>query len=117
MSKPTRISSQGSADKDTEIRTLKQQVEELQTKSSSNENQLKKLLATQSGAEAADQLEALDTVRSHIVSLALALERSENNRADALGRLVSERETHAGSLKSMSENVKRFYSTLSFADA
>jgi predicted RNase H-like nuclease (RuvC/YqgF family) len=56
--------------------------------------------------------EDVECLRSHIVSLARALERSENSRAEAIGRLVSEREAHANSLRRMSESVKRFYSTI-----
>ena len=104
------------ARKDAKILALEKHVEELQTKLSATEDNLHRIMSTQEGAAAAEHLEAIESLRSHFVSLAISLERSEDNRADTLTRLVSERETHARTLKSMSENVKRFYSMLSFED-
>jgi chromosome segregation ATPase len=57
------------------------------------------------------------SLRSHVVSLAVALERSENRRAEAIDRLLSERQVNADSIRRLSESVKRFYSTVSFGDA
>ena len=59
----------------------------------------------------------IEYLRSNIVAVALALEQSEMNRADTLGRLVSEREAYAVHLRSMSDKLKRFYSTITFGDA
>lgn len=105
------------AKKDAEIRLLTEQICELQAKLMSTDDQLKQIVYTKAGASAANHIKETDTLRAHIVSLALALERSENNRADAINRLVSEREPHARSLRNMSENVKRFYSTVTFGDS
>jgi|UPI000581AE03 chromosome segregation ATPase len=56
------------------------------------------------------------SLRSHVMSLAVALERSENRRAEAIDRLLREREGNAESLRRLSESVKRFYSTVSSGD-
>jgi len=57
-------------------------------------------------------LDSDDYLRSQIVVLAQALERSELQRADALERIFSERKTNADSLRQLGESVKRFYSTV-----
>jgi chromosome segregation ATPase len=62
------------------------------------------------------EAESVDQMRSHIVALAKALERSENRRAEAIERLEKERQANADSLRRLTESVKRFYSTLSFGD-
>jgi chromosome segregation ATPase len=59
----------------------------------------------------------IESLRSHVISLAIALERSENKRAEAISRLLSERETNAKSLRRLSESVKRFYSSVGHGDA
>lgn len=58
----------------------------------------------------------VDNLRSHVISLAVALERSENRRAEAIEALLNERQTNSESLRKLSESVKRFYSTVSFGD-
>ena len=63
--------------------------------------------------ENADDVEFL---RSAVITLAKALETSENRRADSIDRLLTERETYAESLRRLSDSVKRFYSTLSFSE-
>jgi chromosome segregation ATPase len=63
-----------------------------------------------------DEAESVDQMRSHIVSLAKALEKSEGRRADAIERLEKERQANADSLRRLTESVKRFYSTLSLAE-
>ena len=55
-------------------------------------------------------------LRSHVVSLAVALERSENRRAEAIDRLLSERQVNAESIRRLSDSVKKYYSTVSFGD-
>jgi hypothetical protein len=59
----------------------------------------------------------IESLRSHIVSLAVALERSETKRAEAIARLQSERENNARSLKRLSESMKRYYHSVSNGDA
>ncbi|CAB9516643.1 kinesin K39 [Seminavis robusta] len=61
-----------------------------------------------------ENAENLDSLRATVISLASALETSENLRADAIDRLLKERETYAVSLRHFSDSVKRFYTTLSF---
>ena len=58
----------------------------------------------------------VDNLRSTVITLASALETSENRRADAIDRLLRERETYADSLRRLSDSVKRFYNTLSFSE-
>ena len=58
----------------------------------------------------------VDHLRSTVITLASALETSENRRADAIDRLLKERETYAESLRRLSASVKRFYNTLSFSE-
>ena len=53
-----------------------------------------------------------DYIRSQVVILAQALERSELQRADALERIFAERKLHEDSLRQLGESVKRFYSTV-----
>ena len=53
-----------------------------------------------------------DELKSQIISLALALERSESRRAEAMEYLQVERRTNAESLRRLGESVKRFYSSV-----
>jgi chromosome segregation ATPase len=62
------------------------------------------------------QSEDVECIRSHVMTLAIALERSENRRAEAIDRLLSERQANADSLRRLSESVKRFYSSLSLGE-
>ncbi|KAG7337938.1 hypothetical protein IV203_032071 [Nitzschia inconspicua] len=66
--------------------------------------------------QAQDEAESVEEMRSHIISLAQALEKSENRRADIIERIEKERQANADSLRRMTESVKRFYSTLNFGD-
>uniref|UniRef100_A0A7S2XLZ7 Uncharacterized protein n=1 Tax=Attheya septentrionalis TaxID=420275 RepID=A0A7S2XLZ7_9STRA len=59
---------------------------------------------------------SVDVMRDQIVTLALALETSELDRADAMDRIGRERKDNADSLKRLGLLVKRFYSTLSCGD-
>lgn len=52
-------------------------------------------------------------LRSQLVSLAKALERSEMRRAEAMDNLQLERQVHADSLRKLGESVKRYFSTVS----
>jgi chromosome segregation ATPase len=100
-----------------DIDTLEDKVKALVSKLESTEQHLDRVLKSESGATAGKRIDEIDSLRSHVVSLATALERSENNRADAINRLVAEREKHAHSLRCMTENVKRFYSTVTHGEA
>lgn len=60
-----------------------------------------------------EDAETLEKMRSHIIALGQALERSESQRAEALDRLMKERLANAQSLKHMTESVKRFYWSMS----
>jgi len=59
-----------------------------------------------------DDPHSIDAMRTQIISLAKALEKSEISRADALERIVKERKTNAESLKKIGGSVKRFYSSI-----
>ncbi len=63
-----------------------------------------------------DDAENVDEMRSHIISLAEALEKSETRRADVIERIEKERQANADSLRRLTESVKRFYSTLNLGD-
>jgi hypothetical protein len=102
------------AKKDEEIQHLKERVESIQANLLSREDQLNRLLATEAGISAYNHMKEVDSLRSNIVSVARALQRSETNRADTIGRLVSEREAHVLQLRSMSEKLKRFYATVTY---
>jgi len=58
-----------------------------------------------------ESAEAVDFMREKIIALASALEKSEQSRATAIDRISAERRDHAESLRKVSENVKRLYST------
>ncbi|KAL9191153.1 hypothetical protein ACHAXT_000859 [Thalassiosira profunda] len=58
-----------------------------------------------------------DYLRSQIVVLAQALERSELQRAHGLERIEKERESNSLSLRQLGESVKRFYATMRRGDA
>jgi len=62
------------------------------------------------------QAENVDKMRSQIVSLAQALENSENGRAEVIEKIETERQTHAENLRRVTVNMKRFYSTLNMSD-
>ncbi|KAL3827048.1 hypothetical protein ACHAXA_007555 [Cyclostephanos tholiformis] len=57
-------------------------------------------------------LDSDDYLRSQIVVLAQALQRSELQRADALERIFLERKANADALCQLGESAKRFYSTV-----
>lgn len=100
-----------------EIADLNERILAIQEQLSVSENRLSEIMMLESGASVMKHIEEIDSLRSHVVSLALALERSENNRADSINRIVSERESHSQKLRSMSDNVKRFYATFNSVDA
>jgi chromosome segregation ATPase len=64
-----------------------------------------------------DDAESLEIMRSHIIALGHDLERSENQRAETLDRLMKERMANAQSLKLLTDNVKRFYWSMSSGDS
>ena len=124
------------SEKDDEIENLKKQVESLngalhstRSRLASKEEDLDRLNAELSrlhSEQAAasttilqpetsnDTAEEMDNLRANIISLAMALERSENMRAEAYARLLKEREANADSLRRLSDSVKRFYSAVSY---
>jgi chromosome segregation ATPase len=57
-------------------------------------------------------LDSDDYLRSQIIVLAQALQRSELQRADALERIFTERKANADALCQLGESAKRFYSTV-----
>jgi len=122
-------------DRDLELQEMRQQLQSLETALNSTRSrlvskeeevdrlsaQVTKLETQQAQSivrQSAEESGEIDfnSLRSHVISLATALERSENKRAEAISRLISEREGNANSLKRLSESVKRFYSTVSHSD-
>ena len=103
--------------KDSEIEALNEELTSMQIKLSTTEDDLRRIAGTTDGIAASNHMNEIDYLRSNIVAVALALEQSELNRADTLGRIVSEREAYAVQLRSMSDKLKRFYSTVTFGDA
>ena len=100
--------------KEADFRRLSMELEEVRAQQlQSTRNATSNVLDASSREEA----ESIDNMRSHIISLAVALERSETQRADAIERLLKEREANADSLRRLGESVKRFYSTLSCGDS
>ena len=65
----------------------------------------------------AEDTESDDELRSQIIVLAQALERSELHRASALERISSDRKSNAESLRRLGESVKRFYSAVKASDS
>ena len=65
----------------------------------------------------AEDTESDDELRSQIIVLAQALERSELHRASARERITSERKSNAESLRRLGESVKRFYSAVKASDS
>ena len=57
-------------------------------------------------------LDSDDYLRSQIVVLAQALEQSELQRANAIDRILKERQSNAESLRQLGESVKRFYTVV-----
>ena len=57
-------------------------------------------------------LDSDDYLRSQVVILASALERSELQRADALERIFIERKSNEDTLRQLGESMKRFYSSV-----
>ncbi|KAL3934807.1 MAG: hypothetical protein SGBAC_009549 [Bacillariaceae sp.] len=123
--------------KDGQISTLEQQVHALgndlslsREKIKAKKHDLQKLfsenrdLRTQAArqptahalASTAADAESVDTMRSQLIALAQAVEKSETNRADAIEKLEKERKDNADSLRRITESVKRFYATLKYGD-
>lgn len=65
----------------------------------------------------AEDTESDDELRSQIIILAQALERSELHRASALERISSDRKSNAESLRRLGESLKRFYSAVKASDS
>jgi len=107
------ISQQELASKEQAFDRLTTEIEQMrsQQKLSAETAYTQLLKSTQEDAE------NIDSLRSSIVALAQALERSESRRADAIERLMMERDTHVDSLRRLSDSVKRFYSTLSTGES
>merc|ERR1711865_516685 len=90
-----------------ELGTLKASLATMTSTSSSPSRVLE--LSSQKN-QADDDVE--EKMRSQIVSLAQALEHSESHRADVIETIETERHANADSLRRMTENVKRFYTSL-----
>jgi len=96
-----------------ELGTLKASLATMTSTSSSPSRVLE--LSSQKNQADVDDVE--EKMRSQIVSLAQALEHSESHRADVIETIETERHANADSLRRMTENVKRFYTTLNMSDA
>merc|ERR1711865_805885 len=91
-----------------ELGTLKASLATMTSTSSSPS----RVLELSSQKNQADDDDVEEKMRSQIVSLAQALEHSESHRADVIETIETERHANADSLRRMTENVKRFYTTL-----
>merc|ERR1711865_721277 len=96
-----------------ELGTLKASLATMTSTSSSPS----RVLELSSQKNQADDDDVEEKMRSQIVSLAQALEHSESHRADVIETIETERHANADSLRRMTENVKRFYTTLNMSDA
>jgi Mg2+ and Co2+ transporter CorA len=90
-----------------------EQVRQEQTTTLELLDQSESRTGTQKSVVVEDDEFSVDVMRDQIVTLALALETSELDRADAMDRIGRERKDNADSLKRLGLLVKRFYSTLS----
>lgn len=99
------------ASKEEEIDTLHGTLQRLQNDQKQNTEDLLHAIENSS-----DMTDDVDTLHTHVVSLAVALERSETRRAEAIDRLLAERQANADSLRRLSESVKRYYSAVAFGD-
>jgi len=111
-----------------EMGCFNSQIESLQSQYIDKYNQTHSVAEEEKGYEDDDEislqdllaeavLDSDDYLRSQIVVLAQALERSELQRADALERIFTERKTNEESFRQLGESVKRFYSTVRCIDA
>lgn len=101
-----------------EIATLSEEVANLQEELVREKERHSALLSSQDAQTAVQTQQELELLREHLVAVSVALEKAENGRADSINRLVLERETHAKNLRMMTDNVKRFYSTVTaYGDA
>jgi chromosome segregation ATPase len=99
-----------------ELASKKQHVEKLSSEILDLRSQAEQEPTSRVLALTHDEAESVDTMRSQLISLAQALEKSETRRASAIERLEKERQANADSLRRLTESVKRFYSTLNYSD-
>lgn len=106
------VSSQVNSD---ELELLRREIDEKSLEVREREEEIRVLsakLSTAAHASNGSNGGSIDTLKSHVVTLAIALERSENMRAESIDKLLHEREANAESLRRLSESVKRFYSAI-----
>lgn len=107
-----------------ELSTMRRDIEGYRRElSENNEDVINRIAATTcsvseslAGVASQDVAESAEFMRSKIISLAVAVQSAENGRAEALDRVVNERERNAESLSKLGENLKRFYSTMACTD-
>jgi len=107
-----------------ELSTMRRDIEGYRRElSENNEDVINRIAATTcsvseslAGMSSQDVAESAEFMRSKIISLAVAVQSAENGRAEALDRVVNERERNAESLSKLGENLKRFYSTMACTD-
>ena len=106
-----------------ELSTMRRDIEGYRRELSENEDVINRIAATTcsvseslAGMSSQDVAESAEFMRSKIISLAVAVQSAENGRAEALDRVVNERERNAESLSKLGENLKRFYSTMACTD-
>ncbi|GKY90392.1 hypothetical protein MPSEU_000013200 [Mayamaea pseudoterrestris] len=97
-----------------ELKAVTQELKATQEKLARKEDELTHVVAPK--AYEGEPVGDVQSLHSHVISLAVALERSETKRAEAIAKLIDEREASAESLRRLSESVKRFYASVSYGD-
>merc|ERR1712238_350724 len=89
-----------------ELSHLTNQVETQRQESESKNSTLQILGASE------EEEESIDLMKKQLVTLAIALEKAEEQKADAMEQILTERKANAENFKRLGNSVRRFYSTL-----
>ena len=89
-----------------ELSHLTNQVETQRQESESKNSTLQILGASE------EEEESIDFMKKQLVTLAIALEKAEEQKADAMEQILTERKANAENFKRLGNSVRRFYSTL-----
>jgi len=111
LSQDLSLSQQKIKDKKSDLQKLFSENQDLRTQSAQQPTVGALLSSTEE-----EEAESEGTMRSQLIALAQALEKSESSRADAIEKLEKERKDNAASLKRVTASVKRFYATLKYGD-
>merc|ERR1712238_176226 len=89
-----------------ELSHLTNQVETQRQESESKNSTLQILGASE------EEEESIDFMKKQLVTLAIALEKAEEQKADAMEQILTERKANAENFKRLGNSVRRFYLTL-----